>query len=306
MNKQEFIQKAIKVHGNKYDYSKVDYKNNKIKICIICPVHGEFWQRPNSHLSGRGCPKCGGSKKLTKEEFILRSNSKHNNFYNYDKVIYTNVDTKVTITCPNHGDFIQTPSMHMQGQGCPECRRNKISVKKSYNNEKFIQKAKEIHGDLYNYDKVVYRNIYSPIIIECQKHGDFIQIPHTHLRGHGCPYCRMSLGEKMILQYMIINNLNYVTQFLVKDDILTQKYALIDFKIEFNNQIYFIEYNGIQHYYPVERFGGEIKFAKQIERDAQIKQYCLNNNIIFLEFDYTQSKSSIYENLDSIFKHEAI
>ena len=179
-------------------------------------------------------------------------------------------------------------------------------LKKSYNNEKFIQKAKEIHGDLYNYDKVVYRNIYSPIIIECQKHGDFIQIPHTHLRGHGCPYCRMSLGEKMILQYMIINNLNYVTQFLVKDDILTQKYALIDFKIEFNNQIYFIEYNGIQHYYPVERFGGEIKFAKQIERDAQIKQYCLNNNIIFLEFDYTQSKSSIYENLDSIFKHEAI
>ena len=117
------------MHGNKYDYSKVDYKNNKTKICIICPVHGEFWQTPNSHLSGRGCPKCGGSKKLTKEEFILRSNSKHNNFYNYDKVIYTNVDTKVTIICPNHGDFMQTPSMHMQGQGCPECRRNKISVK---------------------------------------------------------------------------------------------------------------------------------------------------------------------------------
>ena len=59
LTKEEFIEKARQVHGDKYDYSKVEYKNNKTKICIVCPIHGEFWQRPNDHLNGRGCDKCG-------------------------------------------------------------------------------------------------------------------------------------------------------------------------------------------------------------------------------------------------------
>ena len=93
---KEFIQKAKEVHGDKYDYSKVDYKNNKTKICIICPEHGEFWQMPATHLKSYGCPKCSG-KFLDKEYFIEKANKVHNNKYNYSKVEYLGNKTKVEI-----------------------------------------------------------------------------------------------------------------------------------------------------------------------------------------------------------------
>ena len=118
---EEFIIDAISVHGNKYDYSKVDYINNKTKVCIICPIHGEFWQTPHEHLSC-GCDKCSGTYKLSKEEFVERSISIHEDKYDYSKVKFINCRVKVCIICPEHGEFYQTPSMHMSGQGCPFCK----------------------------------------------------------------------------------------------------------------------------------------------------------------------------------------
>ena len=118
---EEFINDAISVHGNKYDYSKVNYINNKTKVCIICPVHGEFWQTPHEHLSC-GCDKCSGTYKLSKEEFVERSICIHDNKYDYSKVNMINCETKVCIICPTHGEFWQSPSMHMSGQGCPFCK----------------------------------------------------------------------------------------------------------------------------------------------------------------------------------------
>ena len=69
----EVIKLFIKRHNNKYDYSKVEYVNSSTKVCIICPEHGEFWQTPHKHLSGQGCPKCGGKKKLTQKEAVERA-----------------------------------------------------------------------------------------------------------------------------------------------------------------------------------------------------------------------------------------
>jgi len=119
---EEFIKKAKSVHGDKYDYSKVDYVNNSTKISINCPIHGEFEQRPNDHLSGKGCSKCSGVCKSTTEEFILKVKAIHGNKYDYSKVDYANAHKKVIIICPKHGEFKQEPNSHLRSVGCPKCK----------------------------------------------------------------------------------------------------------------------------------------------------------------------------------------
>ena len=120
--KDVFVKESIKIHGNKYDYSKVEYLGDKNKVCIICPKHGEFWQTPNNHLKGKGCPDCYGNRKLTKEKFIEEAKKIHCDKYDYSKVEYKNVDIKVCIICPKHGEFWQTPSHHISGRGCTKCK----------------------------------------------------------------------------------------------------------------------------------------------------------------------------------------
>jgi hypothetical protein len=180
----EFIQKAKKIHDDKCDYSKVNYIDNKTKVIIICPKHGEFLQAPYKHLKGQGCCECAQNKKSTLKHFIDKVNKIHNNKYNYDKFIYINNGTKGIIICPEHGEFTQSPIVHLKNHGCPECTRNKKLTL-----EIFIQKARKIHGEKYSYSKVIYINAHTKIIIICLKHGEFTQIPDSHLRGSGCPYC---------------------------------------------------------------------------------------------------------------------
>jgi len=125
---QQFIDKAKQVHGDKYDYSKVEYVGAKTKVCIICPIHGEFLQEPTNHLSGNGCPMCIGRNKTNEiliEEFIKI----HNHKYNYSKVNYVGNHKKVCIICPKHGEFYQTPANHLKGNGCPKCKASKIEDK---------------------------------------------------------------------------------------------------------------------------------------------------------------------------------
>ena len=135
---EEFIVKAREVHGDKYDYSKVEYVNQLTKVCIICPTHGEFEQTPDSHLHGHGCPKCVGKNKTT-EQFIEEAREVHGDKYDYSKTYYNGAFKKVTIICPIHGEFWQKPTMHLIGQGCPKCSgKNKLTT------EQFIEEAKKI------------------------------------------------------------------------------------------------------------------------------------------------------------------
>lgn len=116
-----FIQKAREIHGDKYDYSKVEYKNNYSKVTINCPEHGDFEQKVTSHISGHGCAECVGLRKNTNESFIEKSKKVHGYRYSYSKVSYVCSQEKVTITCPEHGDFEQIANAHLRGQGCPGC-----------------------------------------------------------------------------------------------------------------------------------------------------------------------------------------
>ena len=145
-----FIEKARQIHNDKYDYSKVNYVNSRTKVCIICPTHGEFWQTPHNHLKGYGCAECGKEKshlsKMTTEDFIVKSKEIHDNKYDYSKAYYKTCDTKVCIICPEHGEFWQTPSNHINGSGCPKCANEKRKNALLKDTKLFIDAATLIHN----------------------------------------------------------------------------------------------------------------------------------------------------------------
>ena len=192
MNTQEFIEKTKRIHGDKYDYSKVEYVNAKTKVCIICPEHGEFWQTPNGHLSGHRCPKCVGGVRSNNDDFVKKAKEIHGDRYDYSKVEYKNNRTKVCIICPEHGEFWMTPSNHInksKPQGCSKCADLQRVKTRSSTTEYFIKKACEVHGDRYDYSKVDYTKAYNKVCIICPEHGEFWQTANVHLGGAKCPKC---------------------------------------------------------------------------------------------------------------------
>ena len=181
---RDFITRSTAKHGDKYDYSLVDYMLSRTKVKIICRDHGVFEQTPNKHLQGDGCPECGGNVKLDNVTFIKKATEKHNNKYDYSLVDYVKSQTKVKIVCSEHGEFLQAPAKHLWGSGCPRCCCN---VKRD--NETFIKKATEKHNNKYDYSLVDY--VYNKVKVKiiCANHGTFEQTPANHLNGQGCPVC---------------------------------------------------------------------------------------------------------------------
>lgn len=153
MTTKEFIQKAKAVHGDKYDYSKVEYVAYRTEVCIICPIHGEFWQKPVNHLSGYGCSFCSGRKKMSSQNFIERLKLVHGSIYDYSKVEYKGTHEKICIICREHGEFWQTAGSHLKGVGCPKCGIVKSSSKqKIWTKEKCYEAARR-YADLGIFSK---------------------------------------------------------------------------------------------------------------------------------------------------------
>lgn len=190
----EFIRRAREVHGDLYDYSKVEYTNMHTKVLIIDRTYGEFWQRPYSHLQGHGNKDRGVKKsvasdrrRVTVEEFIERSRAVHGDLYDYSKVDFTNTQTPVVIIDPKYGEFLQTPELHMQGSGNRERSYKEATRNPRLTIDEFITRAREVHGDLYDYSKVDLVNTVTPVVIIDPKYGEFLQTPNTHLSGSGNP-----------------------------------------------------------------------------------------------------------------------
>jgi hypothetical protein len=178
-------------HGHKYDYSKVEYVNSYTKVIIICSKHGEFLQLPSKHLNGQGCPHCAGNVKETKSSFIEKAVLKHGDKYDYSKVNYINCNTNVTIICPLHGEFEQTPYAHLNSCGCIHCAKDLAPInRRQYDLNSFIERAVTVHGDKYDYSKVDYINETTKVEIICLQHGSFYQLPNSHVsRKSGCIKC---------------------------------------------------------------------------------------------------------------------
>lgn len=283
---EEFVNLAKNIHGNEYDYSKVKYENNKTQVCIICPKHGEFFQRPDRHLRGQGCPKCryeksAKSNTLSNAKFIEKAKKVHGDRYDYSKVNYVKSKEKVCIICNEHGEFFQTPSMHLQGKGCPKC------VGKNKTTEEFIKSAKKIHGDKYDYSKVEYVNFNTKVCIICPVHGEFWQTPHGHMNGDGCLMCNNNKLENEIDLFLRENNLSYERQkkflWLKSKNNLSLDFYLPDYNVA-------IECQGKQHFEPVEYFGGEGKFIEQKNKDLIKIKECYNHEIKLLYFSHDKRK----------------
>lgn len=289
----EFVEKVRQVHGNRYDYSKVVYINSKTPVTILCPIHGEFEQASIYHTQGSGCPKC--AHVLTTGEFIQKARKIHGNKYNYDKVNYVNNETKVTIICPKHGEFQQTPKGHLKGHGCQKCARELNSNSISYNKEKFIQKSKEVHYDKYDYSKVNYIDSKIPVEIICKKHGSFWQRPQDHyLNKCGCPKCQLKsqtklyekLKESFPNEEIVFEADNKIVPWLIlqRFDIYFPKYNIA------------VEYNGKQHYVEIDHFGGKLGLKDTQYRDELKRKKCEQNNCTLFEVKYDY-KEEDYQNL---------
>ena len=261
-----FITKATKIHGDRYDYSKVDYVNAKTKVTILCRVHGEFTQTPSNHLSNFNCQKCSNNFKLDTLTFVDKANKIHNKKYDYSKVNYINTDTPIIIICKEHGEFNQIPDFHINRKcGCPKCSNNV-----RFDLLEFVSKANTIHNNNYNYSKVNYVNNKHPIIIICKKHGEFTQQPYVHLLGHGCPSC---INKTEFKFYNKIKELYPEIKRQYKVEWCKNKlYLPFDFAIEEYKII--IEIDGEQHFNQISNWTPP---EVQIEKD-KYKMKCANDN----------------------------
>lgn len=292
----EFIRKARLIHGNKYQYDISTYKNNKIPIRITCPIHGEFWQAIGDHLKGYGCSKCSGKYKPTTEEWIQRVRPIYNYKYDYSKVKYIDNKTPVTIICPEHGEFYSIPSNHLKGtSGCPKCAALKSHNRQAKTTERFIQEAAKIHNNKYDYSKVSYYNKSTKVIIICPEHGEFKQIPSSHLSGCGCPACSFKNQGRLYSKIQeTLSDLNFEQEYTTD---WLDKQRLDIYCPEYN---FAIEYDGEQHFYPIEYFGGVENFKHIQERDILKNEKCKTNNCKLFRVKYSYTDEDFSELINNI------
>lgn len=311
INSKIFLEKAKKVHGDKFDYSKIgDIKTSKDIVTIICPIHGEFKQEVNSHLQGRGCAKCSG-KKFCLEDYIRKANLMWNNKYDYSKFEWKGINEPVCIICPEHGEFWQLPNNHLKGEcGCLECRGKSKDFKLLNSLDELIKRSKEKYGDKFDFSKAEWKGSRIPIKIICPEHGEFETLPRQFLLNeYGCPNCnpnrfhapqaKVSNGEKLIMDILDSYNIKYKYNYelVTKTIARNSNVIIVDFVVTKNKHLYFIEYNGRQHYEytPFFHKGGIIDFEKQQRRDQLLRNICdlHKDKITLIEIKYDMKEDQI-------------
>jgi len=232
-------------------------------------------------------------RRLSTEEFIEKARKVHGDQYDYSLVEYKLSHIKVKIICQKHGMFEQNYSNHVyNGRGCPKCNGGvRLTT------DEFISRAKNTHGEIYDYSAVEYVSHNKKIKIICKKHGCFSQTPNSHISGHGCPKCCLSKGENEIEKFLVENGIKFISQY---SDIRCRgkkKPLQFDFYLPEYNMC--IEYDGEQHYKPIKFYGGEKNFAVRQKRDNIKSDFCIRNNIKLIRIPYIE-----FDNIDSILQKE--
>lgn len=189
LTRQDWIDRFVSVHGNKYSYDLFEYKKAHGRINIVCKKHGVFHQTVNNHHSGQGCPVCRyeilpDKLRMTHDAWVKKAEKVHGDRYDYCKSVYRGSYEPVEIICREHGTFYQKAIYHTRGSGCEKC-----SSIYSPTTDEWVEVAIDVHGDRYDYSKTTYDGAHNLTIITCKVHGDFTQTPHSHRSGSGCPRC---------------------------------------------------------------------------------------------------------------------
>jgi len=301
---KQFIERAIKIHGDRYDYSKSKYTGIYDKVCIICKIHGDFYQIPNYHINkGCGCQLCyddrrGESIRSNTQQFIEKAIQIHGDRYDYSKSNYISIDDEITIICKIHGEFSQVSYSHITGKGCKKCGIiRRANIRKS-NTDDFVKKAIKIHGVKYDYSKSEYINSNTKIIIICKKHGEFLQQPNNHINsGYGCVFC-LNKTEGKLCKRLKLTYPSLITQF--KQDWCKKiRYLPFDFCIPEHKII--IELDGRQHFQQVRNWSS----PEEQQDNDKFKEKCANENgysvIRLLQEDvYDDSYNWLKELIESI------
>jgi hypothetical protein len=285
-----FIEKSKNIHGDLFDYKNVEYINNKTNVELICKEHGSFFIRPDSHLSKKyGCPDCGIRRRVENSKnknWLQDCMEVHGDRYDYSNVSYVNNKEKVEIICKEHGTFLMKMNAHLgQKQNCPKCYR-------VFNTEDFISKSNKVHNCLYDYSKSVYIDAREKVVVICKEHQEFDISPYCHLQGQGCNKCRLSKGENRIYNLLKEKGINYKVQYMFNDCVNIKK---LPFDFYLPEQNICIEYDGLQHFKPIDYFGGVKSFNELKQRDSIKDKYCLENNIKLIRIPFDK-----YDFIDDI------
>jgi len=294
LTKDKFIELSNRTHCNRYDYSLVEYTNSVTPVEIICPRHGSFFQRPQVHyLRGCGCPKCSyeNRKKLPIDSIIERFNKIHDHKYDYSLISDMDRNTKLPIKCKSDHIFYMNVKDHMGGNGCKYCSMP------CHDTESFIRLCNERHGNKYDYSKTVYVRQGDKVTIICPRHGEFLQKAsnHYHLL-RGCKRCGESKGEISIRKWLQSKGINFRKE-QTFDDCISQGKLRFDFYLPDLNTC--IEFDGLQHFRPVDQFGGPEEFERVKIRDHHKNEYCERVGIRLIRISYKQLKKidSVLDNL---------
>lgn len=282
-----FLEKARKIHNNKFDYSLVEYKGSHTKVKIKCPSGHTFEQLPMDHWRGIGCKFCaqqrlGNDVKYSLEEVKVLLHKKYQDKYTFDFNGYTTLESKIKCICSKHGVKLIRVSSLLKGFECTECkgtRRSNIDL--MY----FTQKSRDVHGDYYDYSKCRVTKTSEKVIIGCPKHGEFKQTPNAHMQGQGCPVCKFSKGELKIRNWLVESKINFISQYRFKG---LKRYSF-DFYLPDLNIC--VEYDGEYHFHSYERVGGEEGLEKRKKRDTIKNVFCQKNNITLIRIPYWEFDS---------------
>lgn len=297
LTKDIFIERCLEKHGDNYDYSKVEYYKIKSHVLIKCKKHDfEFYQTPGKHLESKtgGCNKCNsiGKGAMNNALFIEKSNLKHNSKYNYEFTRYEKSNSKVKIVCYTHGVFEITPNSHLNGRGCQKCGGNA-----KYEKEDLLRIFNLLYNNKYQYDFKDYSNIKSKIVVKCDKHSYFESTGELLINGYGCSSCgKVSIGEEKVSKYLIDSNISYQKQKSFDGCVYHNKMQF-DFFIPSKNVC--IEYDGVQHFKPIDYFGGEESLKLQKDKDVIKNNFCRENNIKLIRIPYYS-----YRDIEKILEKE--
>lgn len=210
LSTEVFIERAMRKHGHRYDYSRVRYVDSRTPVDIVCSEHGAFSQTPNSHLyNGRGCPRCGRRSQvaaITRHDtagFVNRARAIHGDRYGYDNAVYGGLNEKLTVTCSVHGDFQQAPNNHLYAKaGCPGCAVEAIKSKTSLSQADFEAAVRRAHGDRYGLELAHYAGAMRKVTLTCGRHGRFRIAPNGLLAGKGCRRCGYEKRQRTRSQFV--------------------------------------------------------------------------------------------------------
>lgn len=289
LTQQGVVDRARKVHGNKYVYPRLNYKPGLGRATVTCRAHGDFELHVQNLFNGQGCPECAktvraNKRRLTQETFIARARLAHGDQYDYSRVKYRTLAHKVDILCPQHGVFKQRPGNHIAGkEGCPKCKPP-TNVRATVKD--FVRKARAVHGGKYDYTKVNYVNARTKVLIGCPDHGVFSQLPDNHTHGNGCPTCKfekVSIGRNFNRKQVRLPNGDKVTVLGFEHyaiAILLQEQPRRKLKFGKDVPVISYEHEGkTRRYYPDVRYGKtlvEVKstytwFSQQDQNRAKLR-----------------------------------